>query len=99
MKELNVIISSKAESDLADIWDSIAFENPTAADKFTKKLENRINQLRDFPQLGVSRRDINVKYRQLVEGRYLVLYEWVESELTVEIVRIIHSARNIRHLF
>jgi toxin ParE1/3/4 len=99
MKEFSLIITKKAEIDLADIWDSIAVENLVAADKFARTLQSRINQLKHFPQLGASRSDINIKYRQLVEGRYLILYKCMKAQQTVEIIRVIHSARDVRQIF
>jgi toxin ParE1/3/4 len=99
MSEYSLLIANEAKVDLVDIWDLISFENPVAADKFTRTLEARINQLKHFPQLGTSRSDINATYRQLVEGKYLILYELLEAKRTVEIIRIIHAARDIRQIF
>lgn len=99
MKEFKLIITKKAEIDLADIWDSIAVENLVAADEFARTLQSRINQLKQFPQLGASRSDINIKYQQLVEGRSIILYQCIEEQQTIKITRVIHSARDIRQLF
>ncbi len=99
MTSYDVLFSKKSQKDLIEIWKTIAPENSIAADKIVDELEVRINQLKHFPQLGASRSDINIKYRQLVEGRYLILYQCIEEQKTVKIIRIIHSARDIRQIF
>jgi toxin ParE1/3/4 len=99
MKIYDVRFSKKAQRDLIEIWKIIASENRPSADKMVDNLESRINQLKHFPQLETSRLDINIKYRQLVEGRYLILYKCIEAQQTVEIIRVIHSARDIRQIF
>ncbi len=77
MEIYNVWFSKKAQRGLIEIWKIIAPENRSAADKTIDDLEVRVDQLKYFPQLGASRSDINIKYRQLVEGRYLILYKCI----------------------
>ncbi len=84
---------------MLEIWDSIAFENVVAAEKLMRSLEAKINLLKQFPALGVSKPEIKAHYRQLVEGRYLIIYEWIEADELVKIIRVIHASRDIRRLF
>lgn len=54
-------------------------------------------RLAEYPLLGPARPDIAPDLRYLVSGNYLVLYR-VRSE-SVEVVRVLHGARNLKALF
>ena len=92
-----VLLSPLAESDLQEIWLSIAAENRTAADRFLRPLTARIASLAEFPGIGSPRPELAPNARILVEGKYLVIYEPVERG--VEVVRVLHGARNLPELF
>ena len=63
MKQFGIELTNQAEIDLEEIWDSIAIDNPTAADKLTRALEERMDQLKYFSEIGISKPDIHIKYR------------------------------------
>lgn len=86
-----------AESDLDDIWLTIALNNPVAADRVIDAIHDRAKLLSDFPELGPERPDIAPDLRVLVEGSYLILYRFTET--SVEIVRVVHGARDMTALF
>jgi toxin ParE1/3/4 len=88
-----IVLSHRAESDLAEIWHSIAEANPSAADRLLARISNRIEQLRHFPAIGAPRSDIAERVRLIAEGRYVILYETYNE--VVEIVRVLHGARDI----
>jgi toxin ParE1/3/4 len=92
-----VVFSPAAEADLDDIWLNIALENPAAADRLIDSVQQRTGQLSEFPELGRSRPDIADAARSLNVGNYLILYR-IEAR-TVEIVRIVHGARDLTTLF
>ncbi|WP_292551364.1 type II toxin-antitoxin system RelE/ParE family toxin [Mesorhizobium sp.] len=57
----------------------------------------RIQQLATFPESGPQKPDIGAEVRALTIGNYLVLYRLAEQR--VEIVRVVHSARDVSALF
>lgn len=79
-----------------DIWCHIAIESPAAADRVLDRLAKRINLLRDYPELGASRPEIADEARILVEGNYLILYR-IAGE-SIDIIRIVHGARDVANL-
>ena len=96
MASFRIFQSPAAEDDLIDIWCGIALDNPLAADRFLETIASRIGQLATFPDLGPQRPDIAQDARALAVGSYLVLYR--HSATTVEIVRIVHGARDLTTL-
>ena len=92
MPRLAVVRTPAAEEDLIDIWCSIALDAPRAADRVLDRIADRIGQLAAFPDLGPLRPDIAGDARALVEGNYLILYR--HDGATVEIVRVVHGARD-----
>lgn len=89
--------SPAAESDLEEIWLSVAPENLRAADRLIDALKARIEPLAVSPELGPSRPEIATDVRVMTEGNYLVLYRVTGDH--IEIVRVVHGARDLRGLF
>ena len=96
MGDVRIVRSPAAKDDLIDIWCAIAMDSPRAADKLVDAIAKRIFQLADFPDSGTVREDIAPDARALVEGSYLILYRHNGS--TVEIVRVVHGARDLMAL-
>lgn len=94
---MQVVFSLAAEADLDEIWLNIAFGSPRAADKVLDSIRDRTAQLCDFPELAQSRPDIAVGIRVLTEGNYLILYRLTDR--LIEIIRVIHGARDLTTLF
>jgi toxin ParE1/3/4 len=69
------VISPRAESEIENIWLSLATNDPPVAIRVTRDLGDRIDSLADYPRLGPRRRDIAPAMRILVEGAYLIVYE------------------------
>ncbi len=88
-----------AEDDLYGIADYISEDNPRAANSMIDRLEQAINRLEISPFAGKVPDDDELRkrsYRMLIVGKYLVFYK--VKERTVEIHRIIHGARDYKHL-
>lgn len=88
--------TAQAEIDLIEIWQFIAKENPVAATKILKSLDARSHELLRNPKFGPARPDIKSDYRHLVNGNYLILYRIKTN--TIEIVRYLHGAKDLRIL-
>ncbi len=81
---------------MEDIWLHIAADDPAAATRMVERLAAGVARLVDFPESGRTRPEIGAGARSVVVGRYLVLYR-VNGEF-VDIVRVIHGAREIMGL-
>ncbi|WP_256749697.1 type II toxin-antitoxin system RelE/ParE family toxin [Mesorhizobium sp. Mes31] len=97
MAGVPIVRSPAAENDLINIWFAIATDNPLAADRFLNVVSERILQLADFPESGPRRPDIAAQARALTIGNYLVLYRIARKH--IEIVRVVHGARDVSTLF
>jgi toxin ParE1/3/4 len=86
-----------AEADLDDIWLTIAMASPAAADRTVDAIYDRAMQLSIFPELGPQRPEIVADLRCLTEANYLILYKIGSDE--VQIVRVVHGARDVSSLF
>jgi toxin ParE1/3/4 len=83
----------RARRDLLDIWYEVSEVNPSAADDLYRRLEARVEMLRQFPKAGRARPNIAPEARALVDLPYLILYRIIPEG--VQIVRVLHGARNI----
>ena len=94
----------QAEEDLFDIYVTIGLDNPSAAERMFTVLEDRVKLLDRSPRMGFRRPEIAPSVRVLVVGVYLILYETRPDTddgplEAVEIVRIVHGHRDLRHIF
>jgi toxin ParE1/3/4 len=74
----------------------IARDNVAAADKLLESIEAKCRLLVDHPAIGPARDDIGRGIHTLTVGRYLVLYRIGQER--VEIVRVVHGAKELRNL-
>ena len=96
---IELFISKRAEAELRQIWRYIAAENPAAADRLLLKIDGKLQSLREFPKIGALRDDIRPGFRMLVEGNYLLLYEYDEACSTVELVSAVDGRQGLKALF
>ena len=86
-------LSRAALADFDDIYDYIARDNPRAAAKTLRSLDESIQLLADQPKLGKDFRHRRLRLRLLTHGDHLVFYR--ERPGVIEVVRVIHGRRNI----
>jgi toxin ParE1/3/4 len=93
-----VRISTEAEADLDAIWLYIANDSPIHADRFLERLIKTLTTtLSTLPLVGRKRDEFEIGlYSFPVEG-YIAFYR-VRKDV-VEIVRIIHGARDLDAIF
>ncbi len=70
----------------------IRADNLTAADRFVDMVSMKASRLGEFPLSGVLRDDLRPGVRQIVCGRYLILYRVLPDR--VEILAVAHSAQD-----
>ncbi|MDX2006292.1 MAG: type II toxin-antitoxin system RelE/ParE family toxin [Meiothermus sp.] len=87
----------KAEVDLLEIWDFILQSGGIErADAFIDRLQTTFSTLDSFPDIGRARANLAPGLRSIPEGSYLIFYRPTSSE--VEIVRVLHGARDLEAL-
>ena len=91
-----ILVRPEAECDLDEIWGYIAQDNPRNADSFLDRIQERFISLADFPQLGTGRDELKTGLRSQPLGNYLIFYFPLNDG--IEVVRVLHGARDIGHL-
>lgn len=89
-----VVISDDAEVDIEEIGEYIAIENPLRAASYVRELYAKVLNVGTAPLAYPKRADLAPDFRMAVHGPYLILFRIGEEY--VEIVRIIHGARDLR---
>jgi toxin ParE1/3/4 len=92
-----LLISPHAEQDLIDIWLYIANDSSINADRFLDYLYEQAQHLVEFPQSGKMRPELAEALRCFPVEKYLIFYR--EQGSNIELVRVLHSARDIETLF
>ena len=87
----------RALQDLDEIWDYIALDNPDAADQFVEMIEEKCHLLAQFPKIGTSCESLHPALRYLPVGKYLLFYLPLDGG--IEVVRVLHGARDVESLF
>ncbi len=90
-------ISPRASSDLIEIWSYIADDSVANADAFIDKLYQAIQALARQPGSGRHREELAPGIQSFPFGRYIIFYRAVAG--AIEIVRVLHSARDIESIF
>lgn len=93
-----VRISAQAEADLDAIWLHIATDSPVNADRFLERLVTSLTTtLATAPLAGRARDEFEAGLRSFPVEGYIAFYR--VSKETVEIVHIIHDARDLGAIF
>jgi toxin ParE1/3/4 len=90
-------VSAEAEADLSDIWSYIAEDSPTAAQGVISQIVGEFATLAAFPQMGRRRDELAPALRSFPVKTYVIYYRPIEDG--VEIIRVLHGARDIPPLF
>jgi toxin ParE1/3/4 len=90
---LRIDLTPLARQDLFDIWDYISPNSIQGATRIARDIASAFSMLADTPAVGRSRPELGADLRGLPVSSYLIFYRYDAS--TLEIVRILHSARDI----
>ena len=98
---MRIVWTTQARTDQVEIYETIAEDNPDAAERVYQEIEERVALLKDNPRLGVRRPEIGSSVRMLVRGVYLIYYEITpdHDEVEVVVVRVVHGNREMSRLF
>ena len=92
------VLSNAAKLDLEQIWEYIADHDIDAADKVRNEIRDALDRLARVPGIGHRRPDVkNPRYRFCVVYSYVIAY--FPDTKPVQIIRIVHGARNLKRLF
>jgi toxin ParE1/3/4 len=89
-------ITKHAENDLVEIGTFIAKDSPANAARFIIAIEEHCHILATHPLIGRARNELLSGIRSISYGYYTILYCVLED--TVEVLRIIHSARDVKRV-
>lgn len=89
--------SGEAAQDLFDIWNHIAEDSVVAADRVLGRIVEAEHRLLAFPEMGRRRPDVSADLRHWPVGAYLIFYRVTPDHL--EVVRVVHGARDLGGLF
>ena len=91
-------LSHAASADLDDIWVYVAQEGSEgAANRLIDSLTERFPVLLQMPQSGRKRDEVRRCLRSHPVGNYVIYYR--EMKTGIEIVRVIHGARDVAKAF
>ena len=100
IKEYVVNINKTVKNDLREIINYISKENPVNALNVLKRIEDRINSLKHFPERGGYVSELlknNIKdYRQITESPWRIIYR-IDNDI-VYVLLIIDSRRNTQDI-
>ncbi len=85
-----------ARQDIRQSARFIADDNPEAAKRWTSSVLTRIQLLADTPRMGSARDDIRPGLRTFVHCNHLIFYRITPPG--IEVVRVVHGARQWQHL-
>ena len=92
-----VATTPQAESDLDEIWLSIAADSVDRADAFVDKLTARFVTLARSPRAGRSGQALAPGLRSFSFRSYVIFYSLGKEGIIIE--RVLHGARDIDRIF
>ena len=88
---MTIIWSSRSQSDLQDIRNYIAEDNPPAADRVTLAIVDHTNTQLQIPRLGRIGRVTGTYELVIPKLPYIVVYREIDG--AIQIVRVYHTSR------
>ncbi len=91
-----VVITSFADADTAKVINDLNKQaGADVADRYDADFDNLYQRLAQFPDSGSPRPKLGAYVRISVVSPYVVIYEHVEDDDVVMIMRIVHGRRKI----
>ncbi len=92
-----LVILPAARADLIEIGDYIALDDPERAASFVAEIEARMRAAAERPMSFPARDELHEGLRAARHGRYLIFF--VEQGDEVQVVRVLHGARDLPRAF
>ena len=93
----SIVKRPRALSDLLEIWEYIAEDSEPRADAFIDTINAKIQALAAGPGMGRERGELGDGIRSFPVGRYVIFFRSFQNG--IEIVRVLHGARDLDSLF
>ncbi len=88
------LLTPAAETQLTDIWDYIASDNPAAATRVLDAFDSAFCMLAESPGVGHYREDLADKRHRFHQVySYLIVYRWETTLL--QIIAVVHASRDV----
>jgi toxin ParE1/3/4 len=94
-----LVIAPEARQDLQAIRDYIAKDDRKAAQRFVTRLRDMARMLAGAPAIGRERPELGPDIRSFVVDRYVLFYRPLTGAVGVELVRVLHGARDVDAVF
>jgi toxin ParE1/3/4 len=94
---IHYLIAPRAQNDLDEIWAYIAEDSPPAADRLIETFHEKFFLLASQPLMGERRPQLAPDLRSFGVGNYVVFYR--QMGRGIEVVRVIHAARDMGSVF
>ncbi len=97
----DIVYTRQAEEDLDSIFEYISENSMANALAQIRKIQSAIENLLEFPYLGINCRSKGIKRdcRILIFEKYLIFYQVEKDDDNIKILRILHGARKYQDLF
>jgi toxin ParE1/3/4 len=95
MREIR--LTNSAQLDLLDIWLYESAKSTEVADRQIDEITSTYEKFLDFPEMGRSRDELFPGYRSFPKDQFVIFYRLITEG--VEIIRVIHGARNLDEIF
>lgn len=98
-------ITEDAKRDLRDIAHHIALDSLRSAERFMERAGESFETLADMPGMGTTHRFSRSTLKGIRRfpvkqfDDYLIFYRAIDGEFPIEIVRVVHGARDLPTLF
>ena len=92
-----IVLDQAAEADLIEIWQFIAGDNPTAADRMLDRIWDGFRVIERFPHGGTARPELAPNLRCFSVGSYVIYFR--PAAEGVQIARVLHGARDVDAMF
>jgi len=91
------VLTSLADRDLDQIWEYLATDNIRTADRVLLAIENGMRRIARTPGIGHYREELtDRRHRFFLVYSYLIVYRPETDPL--QIVRVLHAARDIKNI-
>jgi toxin ParE1/3/4 len=94
-----LILSPEARRDLRAIRDHIAKDNPKAAHRVVTRLRDMARMLSGAPTMGRARPELGTEIRSFVAERYVLFYRPLSDPAGIQLIRVLHGARDVDAIF
>jgi toxin ParE1/3/4 len=94
-----VVLAPEARQDLREIRDHIAKDNPDAARRVVTRLRGFARILAGAPALGRARPELGAGVRSFRADRHVLFYRPLRGAAGIQIVRVLHGARDVDAMF